>query len=270
MRFRIQWVRAPAIVLGLILVVARTMPASASADGTKKVGTFTHLRTTASVPSRAKTEAGRAHGKALIFGNGDGEGGGIPPTEPITDLENILTNAGYGVDVSATLPTKLGRYKVIWYVGTNSVSSAHQAELEAFVNSGRGLYLTGTGPSSETLDDASDTSMINGLVAGGGVQAGGQGAANDPTAPELLNPDAIDDVGAGGGSWTPNDPGGMTGVTGDNVLTSTEFGDRTLPTGAVWNASDMTDGKGRLAILMDIVWTGPGVVGTIERFLTDQ
>jgi hypothetical protein len=284
MYFRIRWVRALAIASVLTLLVAGTMPASASAHGAKKVHAAKaratespRSRAKQSAPSHAKPQVGEARARTLIFGEGDSLGG-VTPSEPLTDLENILTSAGYGVDEDSTLPTSLGQYKAIWYIDTNPLTSSEETELEAFVNAGHGLYLSGERPCCEALN-ASDTSVIDDLVAGGGIQAGGQGDADDGTAPEAVSPDAIDDVAETPNvltSWTPNEPGGMTGVSSANVLTSTNFDGESLPTGAVWDGSDMTNGKGRLAILMNIPWlesqywdqtTATQMAVNLERFL---
>jgi len=216
----------------------------------------------------------------LIFGGGDAVdvGLGVARSEPLTNLQDILTEAGFGVDVSSTLPTNLMQYRAIWFIDTNPLTANEETQLEAFVNSGRGLYLTGERPCCENLDSA-DTTVINALVQGGGVQAGGQGDADNGSAPNTVNSSAIDGVASVPNvltTWTPNQPGGMTGVASDNVLTSTNFGGNLTATGAVWDGSSLVDGAGRLAILMDINWlesefwdatTAPLVAVNLEHFL---
>jgi hypothetical protein len=295
MHFRIRWSRALAIASGLTLIVAGATPATASAHGGRKVYAANRHRASVSVPSHggavsatshAKSQVGQARGRTLIFGGGDEADAslGINPTEPLTNLENILTEAGYGVDVSATLPARLNQYRAIWYLDapdtpdTEPLSTSEESELEAYVNSGHGLYLTGEPDDCCEGLNTADTAIINALVTGGGVQAGGQGDANDGTAPESVNGSAIDNVAQTPNtltSWTPDGPGGMAGVT-PNALTSTYFGDQLTPTGAVWDGSDMTSGHGRLAILMNINWleaeywdqlTATQMAVNLERFL---
>lgn len=232
---------------------------------------------------RATPQVSQAKGRTLIFGGGDlaDAGLGINPTEPITNLENILVSAGYGVDVSESLPKHLTQYKAIWFLDTEPLSSSQESELEAFVAAGHGVYLTGEQPSAEScvqLDEA-DTSVIDDLVTGGGVQAGGPDSADNEVAPNPVNTSAIDDVAETPNvltTWTPAGPGEMSGVAADNVLTTTDFDQEPTPTGAVWDGSNMSSGTGRLAILMNINWleveswdqtTATQMAVNLERFL---
>jgi hypothetical protein len=228
-----------------------------------------------------KSNGGRSTKRTLIFGAGDtGDGGlGIAPMEPVTNLESILTDAGYGVDVSATLPAKLTQYKAIWFIDDNPLTTSEETKLEAFVNGGHGLYLTGEKPGSAALDDA-DGEVVNDLVEGGGIAVGGQGDADDSFESNGVNSSAIDEVALSPNkltTWTPAGPGGMAGVAPSNILTSTSFSNQLTPTGAVWAGTSLTDNKGRLAVLMDINWlesefwdaaTAPQVAVNLERFLT--
>jgi hypothetical protein len=223
-------------------------------------------------------QGGQARGRTLIFGGGDtGNGGsGIAPSESLTDLRNILTDAGYGVDVSETLPTNISQYKAIWYIADEALTLSEQSKLEAFVKSGRGLYLTGDQPTS--LDE-SDGSVINALVTGGGIEVGGQGDPDSSSSPNTVNGSAIDEASLSPNeltTWTPNEPGGMGNVADANVLTSTSFSGQSTPTGAIWDGSDMRNGVGRVAILMDINWlesefwdqaTATQMAVNLERFL---
>ena len=195
----------------------------------------------------------------LIFGGGDTAdlNLGISPSEPLTNLEDILTEAGYGVDVSSSLPKNLMQYKAIWFVDTNPLSGTEPTEFEAFVNAGRGLFLTGETDECCLALDSSDGTLINALVTGGGVQAGGLGYANSPNAANTVNGSSIDQVATNPNAltaWTPSGPGGIDGVGSTNVLTSTDFGGQPTATGAVWDGTSLNGGVGRLAILMDINW----------------
>jgi hypothetical protein len=293
MHFRIRSTFSPIVVSVFALFFVAATPTVASAHIAKgSGGTRTTCRSTRhdcetsgsaqsnARPSRATPQVSQAKAKTLIFGNGDTSNGGsgISPTEPLTNLQNILTTAGYGVDVSPTLPKNINQYKAIWFLDDNPLSTANQVRLEAFVNDGGGLYLTGEEPADAALDNA-DTSVINDLVSGGGIEAGGQGNADSPSAPNPVNQSAIDDVALIPNqltTWTPNEPGGMSGVAASNVLTSTSFTGVEAPTGAVWDGSSMTSGLGRLAILMDINWlesefwdptTAPQVAVNLQHFL---
>ena len=272
------------LVSSLTLFLAVAPPAWASAHHGKRPRVAIQTQRSARHLSQLTTPAGSARGRTLIFGGGDQQGGGAIASEPITDLENSLTSAGYGVDVSTALPTSLAQYTAVWFLDTEPLTGAEESELEAFVKRGNGLYLTGERPCCDSMDNASDSTIINALVRGGGIQVGGLNDADDGIAPEDVNASVIDDVAANPNvlsTWTPNDPGGMAGVAEENILTSTAFGGQTTPTGAVWDGSDMTSGKGRIAILMDINWletqsesydpsTAPEMAANLERFLLDS
>jgi hypothetical protein len=263
MHFQIRWARALIAATGLAVLVAGAMPATASAHvpkgahGAKRSGVSQKHHSVSTTRNRATAKTGSASGRTLIFGGGDTVSG-IAPGEPLLDLQTILADAGYGVDVSSTLPKSLADYKAIWFVGTSALSTPQENELEAYVNSGHGLYLTGERPCCELLDSA-DTQVINALVRGGGIQAGGMGDAVGASTPNAVNASVIDEaslVPNALSTWTPNGPGGMSGVASTNLLTSTTFAGQPNPiaTGAVWDGSSLTDGRGRLAILMDINW----------------
>lgn len=193
----------------------------------------------------------------LIFGSGD-EGS----TESITDLQQLLDNAGWPTDVSTTLPANLSQYEAIWYLDTTTpLTATEETQLEKFVRAGKGLYLTGERPCCEAMNQ-SDQSVINALVSGGGVQVGGLGDPDYTYAHEPVNLGAIDGLTRYPNflsEWTPAAPGGMAGVRGTNVTTTAPDG---TPTGAAWDQSEMANGKGRLVIQMDINW--------LEWSLSDQ
>jgi hypothetical protein len=229
---------------------------------------------------RATAQVGQAKGRTLIFGGGDEAGAslGINPTESLTNLEDLLTNAGYGVDVSATLPKRIVQYKAIWFLDTNPLTASQESELESYVDSGHGLYLTGGPDDCCGALNTSDTAVIDSLT-GSDIQAGGQGDADDANAPNSINTSAIDDIAENPSTltgWTPDGPGGMSGVGQSNILTSTTFTMQPTPTGAVWDGSSLQEGTGRLAILMNINWlesefwnqtTAAQMAVNLERFL---
>ena len=185
----------------------------------------------------------------LIFGSGD-EG----DTSPITDLQTLLEDDGWPTDVATTLPTNLSQYKAIWFVDAlNPLTAAEEKRLENFVRVGKGLYLTGERPCCETLNQ-SDQTVIDSLVTGGGVQVGGLGDVDYANTFEPANLGAADGLTRFPNfisEWNPDAPGGLAGVSGANVTTTAPGG---VPTGAAWDQSSMVNGKGRLAIQMDVNW----------------
>jgi Peptidase A4 family len=296
MHFRIRWARTLTIASGLTLLVAATMPASASAHPVKRSDCGTaahrckpsggHANASLHAPSKAKPQASQARGRTLIFGSGDTADAGPPlninPNEPLINLSNILANAGYGVDVdeSSTLPARIKQYRSIWYISTNPLSASDQSELETFVGNGGSVYLTGAGPNPCCASlNAADQTVIDALISDGDVQVGNQGFADDGSEPETVNSSAIDDVALIPNvltTWTPSQPGGMSDIPPSNQLTTTSFTNGPAPTGAVWDGSSMVSGKGRVAILMDITWlesefwdqsTAAEMAANLERFL---
>jgi hypothetical protein len=232
--------------------------------------------------SSAQAESEQTVGRTLIFGGGDeaAAGLGINPTESLTNLEGLLTGAGYNVEVSATLPKKLTPFKAVWFVNTDPLTSSQESELETYVESGHGLYLTGEADDCCGTLNSSDGAVINLLKTGGGIEVGGQGQADVPSATNTVMSGAIDSVAVSPDDltgWNPTGPAGLGGVGASNVLTTTTFEGVSKPTGAVWDGSSLIDGRGRLAILMNINWlesefwnqaTATQMAVNLERFLT--
>src|SRR5690606_8623655 len=114
---------------------------------------------------------------------------------------------------------------------------AEQEQLADYVRDGGSLYLTGERPCCEALN-ASITAVINSVVEGGGVTAGGFGDISGPFTPNYnaagsiaVSPQRLVD-------FYPDAPGGMAGlggVTGRNVFISN--GSRAVA--GVWDESDM-------------------------------
>jgi hypothetical protein len=281
MSFRNRWARALAVASGFTLLIVGTLPASASAHGINKLHDSSSRRTfAASTGTTAK--ASKSSGRTLIFGGGDEAGAslGIAPTESLTNLETMLSAAGYIVDVSATLPKNLTPYKSVWFVNTDGLGPSPEHELESYVESGHGLFLTGEPDDCCGALNDTDSSILDAVVTGGGVTAGEQGPADLPNAANAVNASAIDNVATFPNDltgWTPDGPGGMAGVSPANVLTSTDFAGQSKPTGAIWDGSSITGGHGRVAILMNINWlesefwdqaTANQMAQNLERFLT--
>lgn len=307
MTFRTGWTRTFVVVSGFTLVAAGMIPGQASAHAgvapvgqrpTCRAGAGTGGSRCASQDHRASVRTGalasvphaqqvaQALARTLIVGSGDTADAAPPldidPDEPLTNLGTILANAGYGVDIddSSTLPRSLEQYKAVWFISTDPLTASEETQLEAFVGRGGSLYLTGAGagPCCAALNEA-DTSVADALLTIPDVQVGSQIYADEPNEPETVNASAIDDVAVipnGLSSWTPGAPGALSGIASENQLTTTTFDTVPEPTGAVWDASDMLSGKGRLAILTDINWletefwdqtTATQMALNLERFL---
>jgi hypothetical protein len=294
MHYRTHWARALIAASGFTLALTGALPSSASAHGVKKLHTANShsavssrhssgsRRATRSATTQAASNSVHALGHTLIFGGGDQAGAdlGINPTESLTNLEDMLTGAGYSVEVTAKLPKNLTGYTAVWFVNTGPLTSTEESELELYVKSGHGLFLTGESEGCCGALDHSDSSVIDSVVTSGNIQAGTLGGADDPTAPNSINVSAIDDAAINPNNltgWTPDGPGGMTGVAADNVLTSTTSDSEPMITGAVWDGSSISGGLGRLAVLMNINWleaeswdqaTATQMAINLERFLT--
>jgi hypothetical protein len=198
-----------------------------------------------------------AGNSVLVAGAGDGG-----YTEPDDNIAGALTGAGYQVTESATLPSDLSGFSQVWWVDIGPPSSAEQAQLVAFESAGGGVFLTGERSLCCTLLDSADTSMINSMVVGGGITAGGAapdctcGSAlpvNPGLAPDLLStPFTVD-------HWTPSLAGGMLGVPNSSVVAYYQPGDPSTRqvVAAAWDRPSLV-GHGRLVVFMDVNWTEVG------------
>jgi Trypsin len=192
----------------------------------------------------------------LIAGAGDG--GWSAPND---SLAGLLGSAGYTVTELPDLPSDLSSFGQVWWVDTNAPSSDDQSELVAYEHSGGSVFLTGDGSCCEALNSA-DTSMINSMVTGGGVTAGGDGYLCTCTTAMTVNPSVVGNLASEPltvSQWTVSQPGGMQGVPASSVFAYYQPGDvstrRTV--GAAWDRASLV-GNGRLVVFMDINWTEPG------------
>ncbi len=165
-----------------------------------------------------------------------------------------------------TLPADVSMFGTIFHVSAFvGLTAAEQAELRDFLASGRGLHLTGERPCCEVLND-SLTSFVRSLVGSGAdIIIGGRG---DIAGPYTFNPSAAGGITTSPNAlttWTPSAPGGLSGVSGANVLVT---GAGSVPVGAVWDSGDLVGGSGRLTLLMDVNWfDNPGRIQVIENLL---
>jgi hypothetical protein len=181
-------------------------------------------------------------------------------------LEANLARLGFRpaeVTRLAALPRDLSPYGSIWHTG-RIIPPLERQRLVDFVRSGRGLHLTGTVPGVS----ASLEPIVDQLVGAGRIDVGAPG---DYHGQLRFNPDA-----AGGVTRVPNVltrfdisiEHYVQGPTGRNVLLSLDTGSIL---GAVWDASDLAGGRGRLTLLMNSDWVGPGqrldVLQNLQAFL---
>lgn len=180
-----------------------------------------------------------------------------------------LTAQGHSVNNTAALPSDLSAFDTIWHVGAfTPLSSAVQSQLNAFLAAGKGIFLTGERPCCDALN-TSIQSVVNANLKSGSVQIGSLG---DIPGPYTYNPTALGNIGAGVSGWVPSAPGGISGVSGDNVLVRSTATGTTVA--AAWNDDDFING-GRLAVFMDVNWlygidsAESDVIAATQEFLYD-
>ena len=162
-----------------------------------------------------------------------------------------------------TLPVDLSSFGTIAHISAfTPLLPDEQTRLAAFLALGRGLHLTGEHPFCGCLSlNASLQSLVSSVVVGGAsIQVGttALGAVRGIDPPFFLqynfNPSAKGKITTTPNvltTWTAFAPGGISGISGSNVLVSGAGG---TPVGAVWDSSDLVGGAGRLTLLMDSDW----------------
>jgi hypothetical protein len=151
-----------------------------------------------------------------------------------------------------TLPIDLSSFGTIAHISAfTPLLPDEQTRLGAFLALGRGLHLTGERICCEALNASLQSLVRTVVVDGASIQIGGLGDIKGPytfnssatgkitTTPNVLT------------TWTAFAPGGISGISGSNVLVSGAGG---KPVGAVWDSSDLVGGAGRLTLLMDSDW----------------
>lgn len=189
------------------------------------------------------------------------------------DAASVLTGLGYTVTVSETLPANLSPYSTVWSVlAYEGLSAEDQTSLEQYVRTGGKLYLTGERPCCEELD-LGDQNVLRAVLKNQSIVVGQQG---DLAGPFSFNPNARDGIAEDPnhlGTFPVDAPGGVAGIgeiSEPNVLGS----NGTTAVGGVFDERDMSTGKGRIVLYMDIDWlnqadrgTGLEVVENIQDFL---
>jgi FecR protein len=176
------------------------------------------------------------------------------------------------VEVSG-LPSDLSAFGTVWHVGAFApITDAEQTRLRTFLGTGGGLHLTGERPCCEPLNASLTTFMRSVVDGGASLTFGGHG---DITGPYTFNPGDRGGIGrrllAGGVTqWQPDAPGGITGISGPNVLVTAASGS---VVGGVWDETDLVGDAGRVTLLMDVNWlsiaAAEPVVRSINAFIDD-
>jgi hypothetical protein len=184
--------------------------------------------------------------KVLVFGSADNGSEG-------DNVATTLSSLGYTVERDAALPASLAEFSSVWYIEAyQGLTPEAEEELEHYVSAGGSLYLTGERPCCEQLNQT-DEAILHTVLRDPSVTVGGLG---DIGGPFTFNPAVEDGVASVPNTlvdFVPDSPGGMAGIGGvsaANVFASSA----TTPVGAIFDESDMIDGRGRVAILMDIDW----------------
>ena len=176
------------------------------------------------------------------------------------------------VDVGG-LPSDLSGFGTVWHVGAFvPLTTTEGTTLRTFLGGGGGLHLTGERPCCDALND-SLTLFLRAVVAGGeGISIGRRGDVAGPYTFRLGDRGGIAQrlLDEGVTQWEPSAPGGITGVSGANVLVAAASG---TVVGAVWDEADLLGGAGRITLLMDVDWfLNPGaaqVIQSINAFIDD-
>ncbi|MDP1857094.1 MAG: hypothetical protein Q8K82_00405 [Gemmatimonadaceae bacterium] len=203
--------------------------------------------------------------KTLVFGHSDNGFERLNTAATLRDL-------GIETDEQVDLPTDISGYSAIWYIGAYAgIPVNEQTALIDYVNAGGGLYLTGERPCCENLNTTVQN-VLRGTLKDQDVQVGGIGDINGPF---TFNTDVTDFVAQVPNllvDFVPHSPGGMEGI-GDVNSRNVFASNGAIAVGAIWPEADMKDGKGRIALLMDIDWLGDPdrvpIISNLENFLTN-
>lgn len=187
-------------------------------------------------------------------------------------VQNALEGQGDTVtneDRTAAEGLDFSTFDTIWSLSfSGSYSSTLESKLIDFVAGGGGLYLTFERPCCEDANDSVER-IINASLLSGSVTVGGFG---DVGGTFTYNSNAIGNMDADlAVGWPPSAPGQIEGVSGDNVIVSSDETGRAVAAG--WNEDDL--GSGRIAAFGDVDWLTPldsaelQVVLNTQEFLFD-
>ncbi|GGG29186.1 hypothetical protein GCM10007304_48800 [Rhodococcoides trifolii] len=189
-----------------------------------------------------------------------------------TNTADTLRTLGSNVQEESSLPDDLSAYSSVWHISAyDQLDSRSVSALAAYIAAGGSVYVTGERPCCEPLNSGAQ-SLSRRVLKDQDVTIGGLGDINGPF---TFNPKA-----KGGATtspytlvdFTPQSPGGLSGI--GNIDSANVFASNgSIAVGAVWDESDMSQGKGRLAILMDIDYlkdeNRTPVLANIQNFLTN-
>lgn len=167
-------------------------------------------------------------------------------------IATMLNARGFDATFSATLPPDLSPYGAIWDAQTISgLSTANELALQDFVNSGRGLHLSGERPCCEAANQSVE-SVVSALT-GKAISFGGIG--------DTFGPYTVQATVLGGLASAPhalatlplNGAGGITGlaVTDPHVLARDPV-NRVVA--VAFDSNDILSGAGRISVVMDTDW----------------
>ena len=204
----------------------------------------------------------------LVFGNGDVNED--PTYSSFTNIAAALEGIGDTVTTlpgQTSLPSIITGYGQIWVDTITNLSAADEHTLEAFIQGGGRVFLTGEwGPVSQFENQTVQDVLDDVLPSPPQVEDAAM------TGSSTVNPTVLDGLASKPNAlttWTPSYNGELSGVAPSNVL----FTDGDSGTsGAAWQVGS----KGRLVVLMDINWaedpykdpaTMPPVTQNIGYFL---
>ncbi|ARE38813.1 hypothetical protein RGUI_0672 [Rhodovulum sp. P5] len=198
-------------------------------------------KTLTAVAALALTANAASAANVLIFGDR-----GYAQDEVQTILEgqgDTVTNVS-----RSSVPVDLSVFDTVWSLSYNSsYGTALEDQLIDFVANGGGLYLTFERPCCEAANDSVERIIDSSLLAGD-VTVGGFG---DVSGTFTYNANAIGNLDADlAVGWPPSSPGQISGVSGRNVVVSSDVTGRAVAAG--WDETDL--GAGRIAAFGDIDW----------------
>lgn len=165
-----------------------------------------------------------------------------------------LTQAGEAPQQATALPASLDGYRSIWWADALEGPTASEVDaLAAYVRAGGGLYLSGEWDAFDGSFNAlngANTTLLRALLTDKDVTAGGVGDVTDPYS---FVEDAVISVARVPNALTVFNParaGGISGVNARNVFLRTNA----TTVGAAWDGQDMTAGRGRVVLVMDVNW----------------
>lgn len=167
-----------------------------------------------------------------------------------------LRSVGENVEETSSVPAVLDRYKSVWFVGLNpTVSSTEGQRLANYVRGGGAFFLAWDDPYSapSLAIGLGNTLLIRPLesTAGQGIAPGPYSFNTSVTDYVATHPNHL-------AQFVPSDASGLAS-TSTLPQRNTLISNGSSVVGAVWSEQDMTEGRGRVAVIMDGDWiANPG------------